>query len=103
MAGALPLFLLRGERERQVATVEDIVCRSGRFIPGGVNSSLRVVGFPLVIARAEGSSFWDADGKEYCDYHGAFGPVLLGHRHPEVDARVKETMDRLDLVGTGVT
>lgn len=54
-----------------------------KFIPGGVNSPVRafksVGGTPLFIERGEGSKFYDADGKEYIDYIGSWGPHLFGH------------------------
>ena len=59
-----------------------------RIIPGGVNSPVRacksVGGEPLFIERAEGSRIVDSDGNEYIDYVGSWGPMILGHRHPEV-------------------
>src|SRR5436853_5076374 len=57
-------------------------------IPGGVNSPVRayrgVGGTPPFIARGEGSHIFDADGNEYIDYVGSWGPLLLGHRHPAI-------------------
>ena len=54
-----------------------------KYIPGGVNSPVRafksVGGDPLFITRGEGSKFWDADGNEYIDYIGSWGPHLFGH------------------------
>jgi len=62
--------------------------RALRSIPGGVNSPVRafrgVGGNPPFIARGQGSHIWDADGNEYIDYVGSWGPLLLGHRHPEI-------------------
>ena len=62
--------------------------RAQQVIPGGVNSPVRAcksVGTsPLFIARADGCRLWDADGQEYIDYVGSWGPMVLGHRHPEV-------------------
>ena len=59
--------------------------RAQKLIPGGVNSPVRafrgVGGTPRFIARGEGSRIWDADGNEYIDYVGSWGPLLLGHRH----------------------
>lgn len=72
-------------------------------IPGGVNSATRAVGAPWAFARAEGSRMWDADGREYVDYHAAFGAIVLGHCDPRVDGPVRETIGRLDLTGWGVT
>src|SRR4030081_2285314 len=62
--------------------------RAERFIPGGVNSPVRafraVGGDPLYIVRGEGSHIWDADGNEYVDYIGSWGPLILGHAAPTV-------------------
>ena len=72
-------------------------------IPGGVNTSLRRFDPPMVFERASGAYLFDVDGKQYVDYHAAFGSVLLGHNHPEVNARVSTAMGQLDLVGAGTT
>ena len=68
--------------------------RALRRIPGGVNSPVRafrsVGGKPLFIARGEGSRIWDEDGGEYIDYVGSWGPLLFGHRSPEVLAALQE-------------
>ncbi len=62
--------------------------RAEQFIPGGVNSPVRafrsVGGEPAFIVRGEGSHIWDADGNEYVDYLGSWGPLILGHAAPEV-------------------
>ena len=59
-----------------------------RVIPGGVNSPVRafrsVGGTPRFFARGEGAWVWDVDGKAYIDYIGSWGPMILGHAHPEV-------------------
>lgn len=61
---------------------------SQRYIPGGVNSPVRafksVGGEPVFFQRGEGAYFWDADGKPYVDYVGSWGPLILGHAHPDV-------------------
>ncbi len=74
-----------------------------RFTPGGVHSSLRRVDPQLVVTRAEGAWIEAADGTRFVDYHAAFGPIVLGHRHPSVEAAVREALDRIDLTGIGVT
>ena len=74
-----------------------------RYIPGGVNTSIRVLPRNLVFTRAQGSKIYDADGNEYVDYHAAFGPPILGHCHPVVNQRVFETLQQIDLIGTGTT
>jgi glutamate-1-semialdehyde 2,1-aminomutase len=81
----------------------DLVERALRVIPGGVNSTNRILPWPMAFVRAEGAYLSDADGTQYLDYHAAFGPLILGHNHPRVNAAVKQAMDRLDILGTGVT
>lgn len=83
-------------------TKQDYLVRSQAVIPGGVNSSLRNIEPRLVPVRAEGAYFWDYDGTRYLDYHGAFGPPILGHGHPAVTRAVHEAIDRTDQVGVGV-
>jgi len=62
--------------------------QSQQYIPGGVNSPVRafksVGGEPVFFQRGEGAYFWDADDKSYIDYVGSWGPLILGHAHPEV-------------------
>jgi glutamate-1-semialdehyde 2,1-aminomutase len=57
----------------------------------------------MAFVRANGAYLTDADGREYVDYHAAFGPLILGHNHPRVNAAVAEAMGRLDIIGAGVT
>ena len=68
-----------------------------QHIPGGVNSPVRafkgVGGDPVFISRASGPYIYDTDGKEYVDYVGSWGPMILGHAHPEVIAAVKAAAD----------
>ena len=65
-------------------------------IPGGVNSparAFRAVGRePVFIARGDGCRLWDVDGNEYVDFVGSWGPLLLGHRHPEVIAALEAAL-----------
>ncbi|HVY05774.1 MAG TPA: glutamate-1-semialdehyde 2,1-aminomutase [Burkholderiales bacterium] len=72
--------------------------QSQRVIPGGVNSPVRafrsVGGTPVFFSRGEGPHVWDADGKRYIDYVGSWGPLVLGHAHPEVVNAVKEAAGR---------
>jgi glutamate-1-semialdehyde 2,1-aminomutase len=67
-------------------------------IPGGVNSPVRafksVGSQPLFIERASGSTLFDADGNEYVDYVGSWGPMILGHCHPKVVAAVMAAMEK---------
>src|SRR5262245_50384851 len=68
--------------------------RGKERIPGGVNSPVRafrgVGGEPVFFARGQGPYVYDADGNEYVDYVGSWGPLLLGHAHPEVIAAIEE-------------
>lgn len=68
--------------------------KSQQLIPGGVNSPVRafrsVGGTPIFFKKGAGSRLWDADGKEYIDYINSWGPMILGHAHPEVIAAVQQ-------------
>src|SRR5665811_981228 len=72
---------------------EELFRRAVEKIPGGVNSPVRafrgVGGTPPFIARGEGSHIFDVDGNEYIDYVGSWGPLLLGHRHPDILAALE--------------
>ena len=63
-------------------------------IPGGVNSPVRafkaVGGSPPFISRGKGATVWDADGNAYIDYVGSWGPLIVGHAHPEVIKAVQQ-------------
>ncbi|MEO8251698.1 MAG: glutamate-1-semialdehyde 2,1-aminomutase [Chloroflexota bacterium] len=76
----------------------ELMARAERVLPGGVNSPVRafgaVGGRPRVIERALGARLWDVDGNELIDYIGSWGPMILGHAHPEVIAAVVEAAGR---------
>jgi glutamate-1-semialdehyde 2,1-aminomutase len=76
---------------------EALFDRAKIVIPGGVNSPARafksVGGSPAFIARGDGSRIWDADGNEYVEYIGSWGPLLLGHRFPPVIAALRDTLE----------
>lgn len=67
-------------------------------MPGGVNSPVRAfksVGMnPVFIEHAQGSKLYDVDGNEYIDYVGSWGPLILGHRHPEVIAALQAALEK---------
>ncbi|HEY3326108.1 MAG TPA: glutamate-1-semialdehyde 2,1-aminomutase [Novimethylophilus sp.] len=67
--------------------------QSRKLIPGGVNSPVRafrsVGGTPVFFKRGLGAHVWDEDDKRYIDYVGSWGPMILGHAHPEVTAAVR--------------
>ena len=94
------------QQQREAAISGDnaaLVERARRVIPGGVNSANRVLPWPFAVTAAAGAYITDADGRDYLDYHAAFGPLILGHNHPRVNAAVHAAMGRLDIVGVGVT
>src|SRR5438094_6161361 len=71
--------------------------RALRVMPGGVNSPVRafraVGGDPVFIASGRGSRVRDVDGNEYVDYVGSWGPLVLGHCHPEVMEAVAKVLE----------
>ena len=73
----------------------DLFVAAQQHIPGGVNSPVRafrgVGGEPVFFDRADGAYLYDVDGQRYVDYVGSWGPMILGHAHPEVLAAVAET------------
>lgn len=83
------------------AQSDALFARAKTVMPGGVSSPVRafrsVGGTPRFIARAEGPYMWDADGNRYVDYVLSWGPMILGHVHPEVVEAVREQ------VGTGMS
>lgn len=72
----------------------DLFALACQLIPGGVNSPVRawksVGGEPFFAVRGKGCMLWDEDGKSYIDYVCSWGPLILGHAHPEVVAAVEE-------------
>jgi len=77
---------------------DELMARAERVLPGGVDSPVRafgaVGGTPRVIARAAGAYLWDEDGNQLIDYIGSWGPMILGHAHPDVVAAVSEAASR---------
>ncbi len=69
-----------------------------KVIPGGVNSPVRAfksVGLtPVFVERGEGSKVFDIDGNVFVDYIGSWGPLIVGHAHPEVVRAIKETAEK---------
>jgi glutamate-1-semialdehyde 2,1-aminomutase len=80
------------------AVSRELFARAKKVIPGGVNSPVRafraVGGEPIFVSRASGSRIFGADGTEYIDYVGSWGPCILGHAHPEVLDALGEAMAR---------
>jgi glutamate-1-semialdehyde 2,1-aminomutase len=76
---------------------EQLFSRALQVIPGGVNSPVRafraVGGKPRFIQRGNGSRVWDVDGNEYIDYIGSWGPLIFGHRPPEIVQALNEVLE----------
>lgn len=74
------------------------------YVPGGVNSPARAGSsvdlHPIFMERGEGSKIYDADGNEYIDYVGSWGPLILGHAHPRVMDAVEKSVRRGTSFGT---
>jgi len=81
-----------------MTTTDTLFTKAKQFIPGGVNSPVRsfsgVGGTPVFIDRAAGAYLFDNSGKAYIDYVGSWGPMILGHAHPEVIAAVKHAAEK---------
>ena len=77
---------------------DTLFARAQQSTPGGVNSPVRafrsVGGTPRFITRADGPYIWDADDKRYIDYIGSWGPMILGHGHPQVIKAVQDAAAR---------
>jgi len=77
---------------------QSLFARARRVMPGGVNSPVRsfdaVGGQPPFIVRGQGAHIWDADGNEYLDFVGSWGPLILGHAHAAVVRAVQEAAVR---------
>jgi glutamate-1-semialdehyde 2,1-aminomutase len=77
---------------------QDLFARAQQSIPGGVNSPVRafngVGGTPIFITHAEGPYTFDEDGNKYIDYVGSWGPMILGHNHPEIKQAVIAAVEK---------
>ena len=82
----------------QYTQSEEIMQKSKTYIPGGVNSPVRafnsVNGDPIAITSGNGSVITDADGNDYIDFVGSWGPLILGHAHPEVVKAVHDASEK---------
>ena len=81
-----------------MSTSDKLFRQAQEIIPGGVNSPVRawraVDGTPRFIQRGRGCRVVDADGKEYIDYIGSWGPLIAGHAHPQVVRALEDTVKR---------
>lgn len=80
---------------------EVLLEQAQRLLPGGVSGVFRLVEPNIVFTQAMSAYLLDAEGKRYIDYLAGYGPVLLGHCHPEVNRRVIDVLASVDLIGLG--
>jgi glutamate-1-semialdehyde 2,1-aminomutase len=104
MLEGLKKIFSSAEAETVISTVErkdisrvksaELFEKAKKYFPGGVNSPVRafksVYGTPLFIKRGDGCRIWDADGNEFIDFCGSWGPLILGHNHPKIRKKVME-------------
>lgn len=80
-----------------MTTSATLFSRAQQVIPGGVNSPVRafkgVGGTPVFIEKANGAYIFDTEGKQYIDYVGSWGPMILGHNHPSILSAVLKTAE----------
>ncbi|QEH08489.1 glutamate-1-semialdehyde-2,1-aminomutase [Histophilus somni] len=80
-----------------MTTSATLFSRAQQVIPGGVNSPVRafkgVGGTPVFIEKANGAYIFDIEGKQYLDYVGSWGPMILGHNHPSILSAVLKTAE----------
>jgi len=79
-----------------MTTNHELFQRAVKLMPGGVNSPVRafksVGGEPFFTARADGAYLWDVEGTRYIDYVGSWGPMIVGHNHPQVREAVERAV-----------
>ena len=83
---------------------KELFLEAAKVIPGGVNSPVRafksVEATPVFMDRAEGAYLYDQEGRAYLDYIGSWGPMILGHQHPEVINAIKQQLEKGVSFGT---
>lgn len=93
LRNVIPNYFKLNYSYMMTTTNQTLFEKSQQLIPGGVNSPVRafrsVGGTPVFFKKGLGSKLWDVDGKEYIDYINSWGPMILGHAHPEVVAAVQ--------------
>ena len=87
--------------DRKVNSLDsDLRQRAKKVVPGGMwghmNAAALPEGYPQFFARGSGSRLWDVDGNEYIDFMCSWGPIILGHHHPEVDDAAQKQLARGD-------
>jgi putrescine aminotransferase len=88
---------VRDPAEPAEVELDDVVSKYRRHVNAGLASLFKFMGFEAVEWRAEGSTIWDTEGRDYLDLLAGFGTLALGHRPAAVVAAVKEQLDRMPL------
>src|SRR5512137_217939 len=80
---------------------DEIFQQAKQLMPGGVSSPVRAISpYPFYTARSEGAYLWDLDGNQLIDYCLAYGPMILGHKHPAIIKAVADQLQKGWLYGT---
>lgn len=86
---------------------EHLFDKAKSLFPGGVNSPVRafksVDGVPLFIKKGDGCKIWDEDGNEFVDFCCSWGPLILGHNHPNVKANIQKALENGTSFGAPTT
>ena len=79
-----------------INTSQSLFEQAQKIIPGGVNSPVRawraMAMSPRFISKARGSRIFDVDGNSYIDFVGSWGPMIVGHAHPQVVEAIREAV-----------
>lgn len=91
-------------RKISTSTSDSLFEKAKTYFPGGVNSPVRafksVEGGPLFIKKGDGHQIWDEDGNVFTDFCCSWGPLILGHNHPDVYTKIVETLQNGASFGT---
>ena len=83
---------------KELERSRELFLEAQTYLPGGVDSPMRafkaVGGTPPFMMRGQGSKIYDVDGNEYIDYVCSWGPLILGHSHPQVIEALKRAIER---------
>jgi glutamate-1-semialdehyde 2,1-aminomutase len=100
MRHAAPLAQTLRMQPRHLPHNTALAARAARVVPGAMwghqNAAHLPPGYPQYFARGEGAHLWDVDGNRYVDFMCSWGPIILGHRHPAVEAAAQAQAARGD-------
>lgn len=89
---------------KDLSRSKELFQEAQRYLPGGVNSPVRafkaVGGTPVFMKRGQGSKLYDEDDNEFIDYVCSWGPLILGHSHPQVVTAIKKAVEHGSSLGT---